>query len=246
MATARAVRLIASRPPSTNLRSLVVVPGRRCLLSTSTEAGGAGDPSVHSGDPPSDDYPDRPPKFSGAEEATGGGDHGKNPSTAAATPSESTKERVPPFAMSDKLGSQELADPAGGSSFTQKRRRSSSSRPADSREEAAGRKVREEDREYYQTHKPSPLAELEFADTRKPITRATDGGSAADRLSDVPGKVVEDTADDSLARAEAMFREAASRGNPEWPHSRALAEMLARRRGEGDAAGSRSSAPWGS
>ncbi|EAZ41071.1 hypothetical protein OsJ_25561 [Oryza sativa Japonica Group] len=136
MATARAVRLIASRPPSTNLRSLVVVPGRRRLLSTSTEAGGAGDPSVHSGDPPSDDYPDRPPKFSGAEEATGGGDHGKNPSTAAATPSESTKERVPPFAMSDKLGSQELADPAGGSSFTQKRRRSSSSRPADSREEA--------------------------------------------------------------------------------------------------------------
>ncbi|KAB8106845.1 hypothetical protein EE612_041352 [Oryza sativa] len=253
MATARAVRLIASRPPSTNLRSLVVVPGRRRLLSTSTEAGGAGDPSVHSGDPPSDDYPDRPPKFSGAEEATGGGDHGKNPSTAAATPSESTKERVPPFAMSDKLGSQELADPAGGSSFTQKRRRSSSSRPADSREEAtpggeeaAGRKVREEDREYYQTHKPSPLAELEFADTRKPITRATDGGSAADRLSDVPGKVAEDTADDSLARAEAMFREAASRGNPEWPHSRALAEMLARRRGEGDAAGSRSSAPWGS
>uniref|UniRef100_A0A0E0AP89 Uncharacterized protein n=1 Tax=Oryza glumipatula TaxID=40148 RepID=A0A0E0AP89_9ORYZ len=182
MATARAVRLIASRPPSTNLRSLVVVPGRRRLLSTSTEAGGAGDPSVHSGDQPSDDYPDRPPKFSGAEEATGGGD----PSTAAATPSESTKERVPPFAMSGKLGSQELADPAGGSSFTQKRRRSSSSRPADSREEAtpggeeaAGRKVREEDREYYRTHKPSPLAELEFADTRKPITRATDG------LSDV-------------------------------------------------------------
>uniref|UniRef100_A0A0E0LPR1 Uncharacterized protein n=1 Tax=Oryza punctata TaxID=4537 RepID=A0A0E0LPR1_ORYPU len=238
MATPRAIRLIASTPSTNNLRSLV--PWRRRLLSTSTEAGGSGDPSVHSGGPPSDDYPDRPPKFSGAEEATGGGGHGKNPSTS------STKERVPPFAPSGKLGSQELADPAGGSSFTQKRRWSS--QPADSRDEAtpggdeaAARKVREEDREYYRTHKPSPLAEVEFADTRKPINRATDGGGAADRFSDVPAKVVEDTADDSLARAEAMFREAASRGNPEWPHSRALAEMLARRRGGGD-----SSAPWGS
>ena len=94
--------------------------------------------------------------------------------------------------------------------------------------------MREEDREYYRTHKPSPLAEVEFADTRKPITRATDSG-AADVLH---GRMVQDTADDSLARAEAMFREAASRGNPEWPHSRALAEMLARRKeapGDSDA-----------
>lgn len=98
--------------------------------------------------------------------------------------------------------------------------------------ESAARKVREEDREYYRTHKPSPLAEVEFADTRKPITIATDGVAA-----DVPGRMVEDTVDDSLARAEAMFREAASRGNPEWPHSRALAEMLARRKGD-DAGGS--------
>uniref|UniRef100_A0A0E0LPR3 Uncharacterized protein n=1 Tax=Oryza punctata TaxID=4537 RepID=A0A0E0LPR3_ORYPU len=94
------------------------------------------------------------------------GAHGKNPSTAPPQ-SEPTKERVPPFAPSGKLVSQELADPAGGSSFTQKRRRSS--QPADSRgeatpggDEAAARK----------THKTSPLAEVEFADTRKPITRA--------------------------------------------------------------------------
>ena len=100
------------------------------------------------------------------------------------------------------------------------------------------RKVREEDREYYRTHKPSPLAEVEFADTRKPITRATD------RYADVPPRLVEDTVDDSLARAEAMFREAASRGNPEWPHSRAFAEMLARRQQAGDGAGTR--AAWGS
>ncbi|RLN36413.1 uncharacterized protein C2845_PM03G16150 [Panicum miliaceum] len=245
MAAARVLRLVASRPSATH-RSLLAM---RCRpLSASTEAGGAGDAAVHSGDAPSEDYTERPARFSGAEEAAKGG-HGKH---VPMPPTSSVKERVPPFASSGKLGShQELADPAGASSFTQKRRLSAGAGLArDSREEAtpggeesAARKVREEDREYYRTHKPSPLAEVEFADTRKPITRATDGGTA-DRYADVPARVVEDTADDSLARAEAMFREAASRGKPEWPHSRALAEMLARRKQAGDDAGSR--AAWGS
>ncbi|CAN6219929.1 unnamed protein product [Urochloa humidicola] len=257
MATARALRLVASRPAATH-RSLLAAARHRRFLSASTESAGAGDAAVHSGDVPSDDYPDRPPRFSGAEEATKGG-HGRS-HAAPAPPAHGGKESVPPFAPSgNKLGSQqEFADPTGGASFTQKRRLSlSSGQPGggarESREaatpggeESAARKVREEDREYYRTHKPSPLAELEFADTRKPITRATDGGGASDRYAaDVPARVVEDTVDDSLARAEAMFREAASRGNPEWPHSRALAEMLARRQQQGDAAaGTRQS--WGS
>ncbi|RCV14494.1 hypothetical protein SETIT_2G430700v2 [Setaria italica] len=239
MATARALRLVASRPSATH-RSLLAVH-RRLLSAASTESGGAGDAAVYSGDAPSDDY---------TEQAATKGGHGKHAPSAPGG-----KERVPPFAPSGgKLGSQELADPTGASSFTQKRRVSSGPGAAarDAREEAtpggeesAARKVREEDREYYRTHKPSPLAEVEFADTRKPITRATDGG-ASDRDADVPARTVEDTVDDSLARAEAMFREAASRGNPEWPHSRALAEMLARRQQEqGDGDGS-SRASWGS
>lgn len=243
MATARALRLIASRPP-TAPRNLLAV--HRRVLSTSPETGGEGGPALHSGGPPRDDYTDHPPKFSGAEEATGGA-RDKHPSTPRLPES---KESIPPFAPSGKLGSQELADPTGGSSFKQKRRRSSGAPGRDfredatpGREETAVRKVREEDREYYRTHKPSPIAEVEFADTRKPITRATDGG-AADRLADVPGRMVEDTVDASLARAEAMFREAASRGNPAWPHSRALAAMLARR-GDG-ATGAGNSAPGGS
>ena len=252
MATARALRLFASTSPATR-RGLLGAHGR--ALSASSQASGAGDPAVHSGDPPSDDYAERPPKFSGAEEATSGG-HDKHPPSSAKTtrPTEASakEQRVPPFTPSGKLGSQELADPAAGSTFTQKRRWSA--KPAGSDplgdatpgdEEAAARKVREEDREYYRTHKPSPLAEVEFADTRKPVTRATDGG-AEDRLEhDVPGTMVEDTADASLARAEAMFREAASRGNPAWPHSRALAAMLARQGGEGGD-GARDAAPWGS
>uniref|UniRef100_A0ACD5YDJ8 Uncharacterized protein n=1 Tax=Avena sativa TaxID=4498 RepID=A0ACD5YDJ8_AVESA len=254
MATARALRCVASSPSATQ-RSILAV--HRRLMSIMTEAAGAGDPAVHSGEPPSEDYADRPPKFSAAEEATAGaGD--KHPSSTKPRPSESTsttaKERVPPFGPSGKLGSQELADLAAGSTFTQRRHRSSDRAPAGSDplgdatpgdEEAAARKVREEDREYYRTRKPSPLAEVEFADTRKPVTRHTDGG-AEDRMeNDVPGTMVRDTADASLARAEAMFREAASRGNPAWPHSRALAAMLARRGGDG-AAGAGGTAPWGS
>uniref|UniRef100_A0ACD5Z008 Uncharacterized protein n=1 Tax=Avena sativa TaxID=4498 RepID=A0ACD5Z008_AVESA len=257
MATARALRLVASSP-STTQRSILAA--HRRLLSISTESSGAGDPAVHSGEPPSEDYAESPPKFSGAEEATSGAADKKHPSSTTPRPAESTssataKERVPPFGPSGKLGSQELADPAAGSTFTQKRHRSSSDRaPAGSDplgdatpgdEEAAARKVREEDREYYRTRKPSPLAEVELADTRKPLTRHTDGG-AEDRVeNDVPGAMVRDTADASLARAEAMFREAASRGNPAWPHSRALAAMLARRGGEGGP-GAGGSAPWGS
>ena len=130
------------------------------------------------------------------------------------------------------------------SSSSSSRERERDPREAATRPESAARKVREDDREYYRTHKPSPLAEVEFADTRKPITRATDG-SATDQYADVPGRMVEDTVDDSLARAEAMFREAAARGNPEWPHSRALAQMLARRELGKDAAGSGKPC-WGS
>ncbi|CAN6176640.1 unnamed protein product [Urochloa humidicola] len=255
MATARALRIVASRPAATR-RSLLAAAHRR-LLSTSTESSGPGDAAVHSGDAPSDDYPDRPPRFSGAEETTTGGYAGKHASPAPPAPG--GKESVPPFAPSgNKLGSQqEFANPTGSASFTQKRRLSSGQpggAARDSREaatpggsESAARKVREEDREYYRTHKPSPLAELEFADTRKPITRATGGGGASDRYAaDVPARVVEDTVDDSLARAEAMFREAASRGNPEWPHSRALAEMLARRQQAGDGGAGTNRASWGS
>ncbi|KAF6999403.1 hypothetical protein CFC21_015438 [Triticum aestivum] len=255
MATARALRLFASGSPATR-RGLPGAHGR-ALSALSSQASGAGDPAVHSGDHPSDDYAEGPPKFSGAEEAIEGKGQDKHPPSSATTrPTEgyAKEHRVPPFTPSGKLGSQELADPAAGSTFTQKRRWSSNSKPAGSDplgdatpgdEEAAARKVREEDREYYRTHKPSALAEVEFADTRKPVTRATDGG-AEDRLEqDVPGTMVEDTADASLARAEAMFREAASRGNPAWPHSRALAAMLARQGGEGgDGAGD--AAPWGS
>ncbi|OAY75452.1 hypothetical protein ACMD2_20359 [Ananas comosus] len=82
---------------------------------------------------------------------------------------------------------------------------------------------------YYRDHKPSPLSQVEMVDTRKPINRGVvvvvgvEGGEGR-------GVMVEETVDDALARAEAMFREAAARGDPDLPHSRALARLLRQRK----------------
>lgn len=76
--------------------------------------------------------------------------------------------------------------------------------------------------EYFMHRKASPLSEIEVADTRKPISRATDG------YAEGGGNVVlfsdeqRDSAEDSLRRAAEMWREAAVRGDPDSPHGRVL------------------------
>lgn len=94
-------------------------------------------------------------------------------------------------------------------------------------------------RTYYKTHKPSPLSHIEFADTRKPINRRHDGAA---RASEVEGEKDRgltyedaDTVDAALERAEKLFREAATRGVPDWPHSQALRRMLRMREQQGGA-----------
>jgi len=92
-------------------------------------------------------------------------------------------------------------------------------------------KYREEEgddnREYYKDHKASPLSEIEIADTRLPISRATDGEKDDIWGGEGRGYLIEDTVDDALQRAEAMFNAARERGDPSWPHSRALRRKLA-------------------
>ncbi|KAL2535257.1 hypothetical protein Fot_16898 [Forsythia ovata] len=86
----------------------------------------------------------------------------------------------------------------------------------------------EDDREYFKHHKASPLSEIEFADTRKPITRATDGAvqnyyvgyGGEGVVLWLPEQI--DTAEDSLRRASEIFRENAMRGDPDSPHGRVL------------------------
>ncbi|KAI9080337.1 hypothetical protein K1719_037731 [Acacia pycnantha] len=82
----------------------------------------------------------------------------------------------------------------------------------------------EDEREYYKHHKASPLSELEFVDSRKPITRATDGTADSGAGRDVIGWLPEqlDTAEDSLRRATEIWKQNAMRGDPDAPHSRVL------------------------
>lgn len=85
----------------------------------------------------------------------------------------------------------------------------------------------ESDKEFYRHHKASPLSEIEFADTRKPITQATDGTAYA-AGKDVVGWLPEqlDTAEEALRKATLIFKRNAERGDPEtFPHSRILREM---------------------
>ncbi|CAL5423387.1 unnamed protein product [Camellia sinensis] len=84
-------------------------------------------------------------------------------------------------------------------------------------------------KEYNSHHKASPLSEIEVVDTRKPITRATDGtaDSHADFLNASDEVVLWreeqlDTAEDSLRRAMEMWKQSAIRGIPDSPHGRVL------------------------
>ncbi|OIW13384.1 hypothetical protein TanjilG_16493 [Lupinus angustifolius] len=81
----------------------------------------------------------------------------------------------------------------------------------------------EDNREYYQHHKASPLSELEFADTRKPISRATDEPPSDDVIGWLPEQL--DTAEETLRRATEIWRENAMRGDPDAPHSRVLRNL---------------------
>ncbi|KAL6339681.1 hypothetical protein AAG906_034766 [Vitis piasezkii] len=88
------------------------------------------------------------------------------------------------------------------------------------------REMEEEDyRAYYSHHKASPLSEIEVVDTRKPITRATDG-TYGDHEGDkvVIGWLPEqlDTAEEALQRANEIWKQSAMRGDPDSPQSRVL------------------------
>lgn len=82
---------------------------------------------------------------------------------------------------------------------------------------------REDNKDYYEHHRASPLSELEFADSRKPVTRVTDANSRGDVIVWLPEQL--DTAEDSLRRATEIWRQNAMRGDPDLPHSRVLREL---------------------
>ncbi|KAE9598234.1 hypothetical protein Lal_00003873 [Lupinus albus] len=88
------------------------------------------------------------------------------------------------------------------------------------KEHRIGEEQIEDNKDYYEHHKASPLSELEIADTRKPISRATDKTPSEDVIGWLPEQL--DTAEESLKRATEIWRQNAMRGDPDAPHSRVL------------------------
>lgn len=149
-----------------------------------------------------------------------------------------SNDNVLPFYPSLKLENRELDVPPWPPSFQQKRRLSSGhrrpninvtpcvgsdGRPIDRDDWSSEKEEFVDDyKRYYAHHKASPLSELEFVDTRKPITQATDAVEGDMGT----GVMVEETVDQALARAEEMFRTRAMLGDPSLPHSKVLRRML--------------------
>lgn len=85
-------------------------------------------------------------------------------------------------------------------------------------------KEKEDNREYFKRHKASPLSEIEFLDSRKPITRASDKTADSGRGVGVVGWLPEQM--ETLMRPAEMWRERAMKGAPDAPHSRVLRVLL--------------------
>ncbi|KAG1338734.1 hypothetical protein COCNU_04G010400 [Cocos nucifera] len=225
------------------VRSFRLLPATRTrllpLAHASTSTAGPADTAVHSQDPQGDGAGEAAKAAAAAEEKLR---RERQQDIKTPPTTDNVAGNIPPFAPTPKLESHEVGRP-GDPSFQQKRRWSHAAAPGPTLLEDAtcvgvdgsplaggfGAEVKEEEEEYavyYKEHKPSPLSEIEFVDTRKPINQAWDGGASDDVGR---GVMVEDTVDAALQRAEAMFQAARERGDPDSPQSRALARMLRER-----------------
>lgn len=89
-----------------------------------------------------------------------------------------------------------------------------------------------DNKEYFETHKASPLSEIEVCDTRKPMNQATDGAATNETVGydgnmgySVWRPEQLDTAEEALRRATEIFRMNAVRGDPDSPHGRVLRQL---------------------
>ncbi|KAL3648088.1 hypothetical protein CASFOL_009056 [Castilleja foliolosa] len=139
-----------------------------------------------------------------------------------------------PIQSEPKIGSAGVGPPINP--IAQQKRRSSGDPWSEKETEIDFKKQQEEQQgdnvEYFKHHKASPLSEIEIADTRKPISRATDGTVQNETvgLEGSSGFIVwrpeqMDTAEDSLRRATEIYKSNAMRGDPDSPHGRVLRKL---------------------
>ncbi|KAL9239050.1 hypothetical protein vseg_013405 [Gypsophila vaccaria] len=148
----------------------------------------------------------------------------------------------PPIASSPKLTHTEVGLPSKPNA-TQKRKAQTQARvqpqpevleltcvggfpwPDDKIGQEAQKKAQEADnKEYFKDHKASPISEIEFADSRKPITQATDT-IRVDKGITFFTVEQRDTAEQSLLRAAEIWKWNKIRGDPDSPHGRVLRQL---------------------
>lgn len=230
MQSSLAVRTLRSYMAAAVTRNQAPLRG----LSSSSSSGPA-DPAVHSGDLEGEDAEEA------AKAASARPDREHKPTTENTEPLPFVSTAKPRYNTKQKLETTGVNQPLDPN-IQQKRSNSTvasledvscvgvdgrplptdgDSRKEQEEEEAADNKA------YFEHHKASPLSEIEVADTRKPITAATDGTANAGYFGGDYGVVLWkeeqlDTAEEALLRASSLWREAATRGVPDYPHSRVL------------------------
>jgi len=106
--------------------------------------------------------------------------------------------------------------------------------PDDAEGQKAQKRAQEADnKEYFQHHKASPLSELEFVDSRKPITQATSHGGDAPAVSYFSGDAGVivwrpeqlESAEETMLKAVELWMWNKMRGDPDSPHGRILRQL---------------------
>ncbi|KAG5587758.1 hypothetical protein H5410_048192 [Solanum commersonii] len=223
---------------STKLHRLLLAQSQKYKSFSSSTGGRTADPAIHSGPLEGDDL---------EESVKVAENEKKQPNLKSANVKDAFVPPKSSIGSSQKIestGVNQLIDP-----LTQQKRHKSSNAndksslkdvicagldgsPWPDESKSRGEKF-EDDREYFSHHKPSPLAEMEMADTRKPIMRATDA-PADDGIALYPapwgGMMVWrpeqlDTAEEALLRAVEIWKMNAMRGDPDSPHGRILRKL---------------------
>ncbi|KAK4793545.1 hypothetical protein SAY86_023980 [Trapa natans] len=238
----RSVAAVTGRRACTSYNGAAASTGRR--LASSASAGRTTGTEVHSGD-----FDVELAVFSGESEETKNvaepkravdEGHEAQQKSVKSEYSDTLAHPKPQHASSSLLESTGVHNPS--EPYTQQRRSAAASVALDSlscvgfdgwplsgEEKHSGTEGGEVegDKDYYKHHTASPLSEIEIADMRKPITRATDGTGDSSYYSGHTDVVVWspeqlDTAEEALLRAARVWRESAARGDPDAPQSRVL------------------------
>lgn len=174
----------------------------------------------------------------------------KPPPKTAADEYETLVPPKPPHSSSHKLEHTEVGLPSKPNNHQKRSVTNQSAQPQQSKvlneyeitcvgldgspwpDDVEGQKAQEADnKEYFKDHKASPLSEIEFVDTRKPVTQATDHKVDNPEVGSYYGGGVEgtvwwpeqlETAEETMLRANQIWQWNKMRGDPESPHGKVL------------------------